>query len=291
MFKKIIKWFFIVLGIVILIPVVYYAKATWSVNQRVGKIYNLDPYPVTIPTDSASYALGEHLVKIKGCTDCHGANISGKIFLDDPKLARISAANLTGGKGGLPNDFTVADWVRAIRHGVNREGKPLMIMPAYEYIFLTERDLGAIIAWCKKQPPVDHELPENQLKPLGTILTDLDKLPLLAAEVIDHSQPLVKHLAVEASVDYGKYLASSCTGCHRTNMKGGKPLAPGFPPVPDVTSTGRIGQWTEDQFFTMLRSGVTPDGKQVDPANMPWTMTQHYTDTELKALFTYLRSI
>jgi hypothetical protein len=74
-------------------------------------------------------------------------------------------------------------------------------------------------------------------------------------------------------------------------MKGGDPIAPGFPVVPDVTTSGNVGKWTEDQFITVLRTGKTPEGKEIDPKNMPWPMTAAYTDTELKALYAYLKSI
>jgi hypothetical protein len=41
----------------------------------------------------------------------------------------------------------------------------------------------------------------------------------------------------------------------------------------------------------VLRTGKTPEGKEIDPKNMPWPMTAAYTDTELKALYAYLKSI
>jgi mono/diheme cytochrome c family protein len=291
MSKSTLKRIAIVAAIVIAAPVVYLAKAYVSTNSRINQSYEVKNYPVNVPNDSTTLALGAHLIKIKGCTDCHGADLSGRIFIDDPKLVMLPATNLTRGKGGLPNDYRLEDWVRALRHGINREGRSLYIMPSNEYMSLTEKDLGAIIAYCEQLPPVDNELPEKKLGLLGRVLTDLNKLDLLVAEHINHEQPLVHDIEVEVSEAYGEYLAVSCTGCHRPNLKGGGPLAPGFPSVPDISSSSRVSQWNEEQFFALMRTGVNPDGKQIPNEEMPWQMTQHYTDVEIKALLTYLKKI
>jgi hypothetical protein len=40
-----------------------------------------------------------------------------------------------------------------------------------------------------------------------------------------------------------------------------------------------------------LRTGKTPEGKQMDPEYMPWESAAAFTDTELKALHLYLKSL
>jgi hypothetical protein len=74
-------------------------------------------------------------------------------------------------------------------------------------------------------------------------------------------------------------------------MQGGDPVAPGFPPVANISSSGNPGKWTTEQFMSTLRTGVTPEGKHLKPEEMPWPMTKAYTDTELKALHLYLKSL
>ena len=109
--------------------------------------------------------------------------------------------------------------------------------------------------------------------------------------MIDHSRPLQADVPAEVSVEYGKYLAIACQGCHRENMKGGEPVAPGFPPVADISSSGNPSKWTAEQFMETLRTGKTPEGKLLKTEEMPWTMTKSYTDVELQALHLYLKSI
>jgi len=262
-----------------------------QVQSRINQKYVVQAPVLKIRYDSAQLAYGERLTIVKGCRDCHGDDMGGKVFVDDPGLGLLIGKNLTKGKGGLPKNYSTEDWVLALKHGIRRDGKTLLFMPSYEFTHLSEEDMSAIIAYAQSLQPVDRELPDHNLKPLSYILTSLDKLPLIVAEKIDHSTELIKQVKSDVSVDFGKYLSTSCTGCHRPNMKGGDPIAPGFPVVPDVTSTGNVGKWTEDQFMTVLRTGKTPEGKEIDPKNMPWTMTAAYTETELKALYAYLKSI
>jgi mono/diheme cytochrome c family protein len=292
MLKKIFKVIGIVLGVIVLLVGAFYTKVYFSTESRINTVYNVTPQQITFdPSDTALLAAGERMMTTKGCNDCHGADLGGKIFIDDPALGLLVARNLTKGKGGLPADHSTTDWVLALKHGIRRDGKPLLFMPAHEYTLLSEQDMTAIIAYCSQLPNVDRELPAHHLGPVGRILTDLGKLPLLPAEMIDHNRKLVKEVKPEVTIAYGKYLSIACQGCHRENMKGGEPVAPGFPVVADISSTGNPGKWTDDQFMNTLRSGKTPEGKTLKASEMPWTMTKAYSDVELKALHLYLNSL
>jgi mono/diheme cytochrome c family protein len=291
MVRKIAKGTGILVVSLLVLVLGLYGILYFQTKSRMSKHYVVNPQSITLPTDSAQLAYGARLTVTKACQECHGADLGGRIFVDDPALGRVIAKNLTKGKGGLAEDYSTEDWVRTLKHGVGRNGKPLLIMPSHEFTLLTERDMAAIIAYAQQVPPVDNELPENQLKPLTYVLTALDKIPLLPAEMIDHSRDLEKEIVAEVSAEFGKYLSTACQGCHRPNLKGGEPIAPGYPVVADITRSGNIGRWSEEQFVTALRTGKTPEGKELDPKDMPWPMTAAYTDTELKALYIYLKSI
>lgn len=281
----------IIIGIIVVAIGGFYGKAYFAVHNRMDRKFMVTPQSVTLPTDSAALALGSRLIKAKGCTDCHADDLGGKVFLDDDMLGHVIARNLTKGEGGLPKDYNVEDWVLALKHGIRKDGKPLLIMPSHEFTLLSEQDMAAIIAYSMSLPDVDREFPASSVGPLGIILTDIGKLPLLPAEQIDHDRMLIKEVKAEVSIAYGKYISTSCQGCHRENMKGGEPIAPGFPEVIDISSTGNPGKWTDEQFIHTLRTGVTPEGKILDPKDMPWTMAKEFTDVELKALHLYLNSL
>ena len=60
--------------------------------------------------------------------------------------------------------------------------------------------------------------------------------------------------------------------------------------TPDGTG---IGNWTEEQFFTAIREGKSKgiaEARSLLPP-MPWEMYKHMTDTELKAVFAYLKTL
>jgi cytochrome c553 len=291
MIRKVLK----ITGITVLslffVILAAYTFIYFNIQSRLNRHYTVQTQTIDISYDSAKLAYGERLTIVKGCRDCHGEDLGGKVFIDDNGLGLIIGKNLTKGKGGLPKNYSTEDWVLALKHGIRKDGKTLLVMPSYEFTHLSEQDMAAIIAYAQALPNVDRELPEHNLKPLTYILASLDKLPLITAERIDHTTKLVKQVKAEVSADFGKYLATSCIGCHRTDMKGGEPIAPGFPPVANISSSGNQGKWTEQQFIEVLRTGKTPEGKTLDPKDMPWTMTASYTDTELKALYMYLQSI
>jgi mono/diheme cytochrome c family protein len=289
--KKILKITGIVIGVVVLIVAGFYTKVYFSIRSRMNREYDVTAQSIQIRRDAATLELGGRLIKAKGCADCHKEDMGGGIVMDDPMLGLLVARNLTKGKGGVSSDHDITDWVLALKHGIRRDKKPLIFMPSHEYTRLSEEDLGAIIAYCTQLPPVDRELPQTDLGPLAKVLGDIDKLTLFPAEKIDHSKPLVAAVKVEVSVEYGKYLSAGCVGCHREHLKGGDPLAPGLPPVADITSSGHPGKWTDEQFINTLRTGNTPEGKILNPAEMPWKMTKEFTDVELKALHLYLKSI
>lgn len=48
----------------------------------------------------------------------------------DAPFAQIYSANLTPGKGGAGSEFSDADFIRALRQGVDNQGRALVVMPA-----------------------------------------------------------------------------------------------------------------------------------------------------------------
>jgi cytochrome c553 len=291
MFRKILKIAGIAIAFLLVAVIVFYITVRQSVGKRMDKQYAVAVQSIELKSDSAALALGARLVISKGCTECHGEDLGGKVFINDPMMGNIIAANLTKGKGGIPQNYDVSDWVLALKHGLSREQKPLIFMPAQEFTWLSESDMAAIISYCQTVPNVDRELEPNDIGPMAKILTYFDQFHLLPAEMVDHERTLTKHVEPEISAAYGQYIATACEGCHRKNMQGGGPVAPGFPPVPNVTSSSRVGSWSTAEFTKALRTGEIPDGRILNPKDMPWTMSKAFTDVEIEALHLYLISI
>ncbi len=203
----------------------------------------------------------------------------------------LVASNLTAGKGGIGGSYSDADFVRAIRHGLGPDGKPLLVMPPNFFNNYNDDDLGAIIAYLKSLPPVDSELPTNTIGPLGRLFVLLDP-ELLPAQVIDHDAPRPPAIEPGVTKEYGEYLAVICSACHGQDMSGG-PFSDeaDAPEAPNLTPAGDIGQWSEEQFVVTIRTGVTPSGNELDDEFMQWENFREMTDDELKALWLYLTSL
>jgi mono/diheme cytochrome c family protein len=292
MLNKILKRIGVSLTAVLLLLTGIYGFIAVSVNQRINNKYRFSVSQIKVASDSVSVLRGKHLVAIKGCNDCHGDHLEGKIMVDNFPLGRLCASNLTKGKGGLPAEYTTTNWLMALQHGIDAKGTPLILMPSHETALLTRDDLSAIIAYCNTLPARNHVLPENNVGPVAKVMTFLGKMPLLSVEKIDHkSSGLIKVTDTTEGIALGKYLAVSCSGCHRQNFLGGPPLAPGFPEVPNITSSGNPGQWSKEQFIQTLRTGKTPGGHQMRTEDMPWKMTAQYTDKELASLFQFLKTL
>ena len=291
MAKTMFKWLGIGVGFLILVVLMAYVFIYFKTESRIHKRYTIAVQQIAVTQDSAALVQGAHLVQIKGCRECHGADLGGKVFIDDPQLGRIVATNLTQGRGGIMREYTKADLTRALKHGVRQDGKSVFLMPSEEYNALSAEDLGALMSYIKSLRPVDRALPPHEIKPFLRVLTAFNKFPLLPAEKIDHSKQSVARVKTELSTNYGQYVAVSCTGCHRPDYKGGEAIVPGSPPVPNITKTGKVGKWTEAEFMNTLRTGKTPEGKQMDSRNMPWTMTKEFTDTEIKSVYLFLKSL
>ncbi len=131
-------------------------------EARFRKVYEIEPRPLAVRGDSATLARGRHLVEAVGkCADCHGADLGGRVFIEDPALGRLIASNLT--PAGAGKDRTERDFVRAIRHGVGRDGRSLRIMPSTAYANFSDEDLASVVAYLKSLAPVERELPVSSL--------------------------------------------------------------------------------------------------------------------------------
>lgn len=291
MLRKILKWIGGIAGTLVAGLLIFYFVMHMHVNNKKEKMYNVEVRMLEIPSDSATIADGAHIYATRGCADCHGDNAAGKFFIEDKMIGTLAGTNLTSGKGGRPAGYGDREWLLALRHGLKGDRKPLLVMPSYEYYKMADHDIASLVAYLKSLPPVDHEVPPAALGPLGTILAGLDKLPLIAADRVDHifNPPATVERTVSAA--YGQYLATSCTGCHKPGLKGGDNPVPGGLYVSDITSSGNIGKWGMPEFVTALRTGKTPDGRQMKNKDMPWQMTNKYTDDELQALFLYLKTL
>jgi mono/diheme cytochrome c family protein len=266
------------------------ASAVYGITARdMSAKFDVPEHPLVVPNDSAGIARGQHVSTIRGCVDCHGENLAGRVVLDDPAIGRMAGANLTTGRRG--GALTARDWERAVRHGVRRDSTPLLLMPSHEFTGISDEDLGSIAAYARSLPGVSLAPPPSRAGPVIRALSLGGGVVLLPAETIDHTKSHPGRVEAEPGPRYGAYLAAGCVGCHGPTLSGGK--IPGAPPdwkpAANITPEG-IGHYTEEAFITALRTGRRPDGSPIDSL-MPWRLTKQMTDVELRAVYAYLRTV
>jgi mono/diheme cytochrome c family protein len=278
-------------GLLLLAVAALYVIGTVKWNSIRGKEYEVPVEPITIPTDQASIARGEHIATIRMCKDCHMENWSGQSD-SVPGLITLAFPNLTSGVGGAGATYTDEDWVRAIRHGVGHDGRGLLLMPSRVWYYLSDEDLADLIAYLKSLPPVDNEPPKTELGPLGRVMMTLGQLPPEATEpdatVIDHDAPRPVAPQPGVTVEYGMYLARTCTLCHGSELNG-QTIFDGSVAL-NLTPGGEMKGWSEEDFIATMRTGVMPNGHQLKDV-MPWKYFGQMTDDELKAVWMYLQSL
>lgn len=293
--KKILKWagisFGILVSLIVLANLVLYALG----ETRLKRVYRVPEESLAIPVDEAALAEGKRIFQYRGCEACHGEQLQGVVYLDNPAIGQVITPNLTTGEGGIDAQRTDADLLRSIRHGIRPDGTPLLFMPSTEFYYLSDQDLGRVIAYIRSVPPVNNEMPPSKLSITGRIVMNIAKeITFLPAELIPHDAP--RPVAPEPGItpEYGEYLSHSCKVCHGLTLSGGE--IPGFPPewpsAPNLTSgeDSRLPMWGEEGFIQIIKTGQK-HGRAINPDYMPWESYRHMTDDELRAVYIYLQSL
>ncbi|HLC05110.1 MAG TPA: c-type cytochrome [Anaerolineales bacterium] len=244
-------------------------------------------------------ARGEKLANI--CVSCHtpddvlplsGSNFAAKF--DFPPLGTLYAPNLT--PSGNIGSWTDGEVMRAIREGVHKNGRSLLIMPAGGFRNMSDDDVQALVAYLRSQPSTGEPTPENRFNVLGAIFMNL-------SDFRTAQQPAGSVTTSQAGTpEYGKYMVDiiGCRDCHGPELQGKVDSGqPGPPAGPNLTKI--VPQWTEEQFMTFFNTGTMPDGRKVpiltlasgfSEPRMPWPMVRAATtDDELKAMYEYLHSL
>lgn len=227
-----------------------------------------------------------------GCGGCHSTThrppLDGgndDFFAGGPPLGSLFAPNLT--PGGELKDWSDGEIIRAIREGVDKSGRPLLVMPSAGLRNLSDADVQSLVAFLRSQPAVKHDVPEPRVTLLAALFVGAGMFETSAQTPI--TQPIIAP-PPGATADYGKYLVSfsGCRDCHGENLVGGVPG--GFAPVgPNLTVIG--SKWSESDFVKALRTGVKPDGKSF-AETMPWQeFAAAYSEDEIKGVFAYLKML
>ncbi len=133
-----------------------------------------------------------------------------------------------------------------------------------------------------------------------TIVVVVAAVYLLHPRALPNPGNAVPVNATTQVITRGEYLARAgdCVACHTDpggrDFAGGRAMATPFGNlyVPNITpdeETG-IGQWTADEFYRMLHTGISRDGTLLYPA-MPFASYTKVTRADSDAIYAYLMSV
>ncbi|HET9983246.1 MAG TPA: hypothetical protein VFQ38_06655 [Longimicrobiales bacterium] len=216
-------------------------------------------------------------------------------------VATIWTPNLTPDRATGIGRFTDGQLARMLRHNVRPDGRAAV--PFMNYQDLSDDDVVALISFLRSQPAVYNPVPDRRPNYLGKLILSYLIRPSGPSAPARAAAP-----AEAPTVERGAYLANfvaECVGCHtKRSMVDGSFTGPKFagglemrddgdPTIlfttPNLTpdaKTGHITSWSEDRFVARFRAG-----KLVDGTHMPWTAFRSMSETDVRAIYRYLRSL
>lgn len=271
-FKKILKWGGITIGLLALVIFV------WS---EAIIFYGPEPTPVAldIPTDEISIEEGRHLAQTRGCMGCHNPDLAGQIFFEDPIFARVVTPNLTK----MVNSHSVEVFEAAVRQGIGTDGEPLVLMPSDMYSYLTDEDLGKILAFMRTVPEVEDDLPENYFGPMARGIFILGEFKT-APEYLKEAPPRTYNSESHPDLAAGEYLARTmCSECHGLDLRGDDF---GDAPPPDLMIASA---YTLEEFRKLMSTGLPPGERDLGLMKLvSETRFSYMTDLEMENLHKFL---
>lgn len=205
-------------------------------------------------------------------------------------LGTLTGPNITS--AGMLAVYSDGELARLLRHGVKKDGRSAVFMPAQDFCWLPDSEISAILSFLRSMPSVTKE---NGPLDLGTLAKILDRAGLVTIDVARRVQSLPPEIgpAPAPTAEYGRYLTRICTGCHGDHLSGGKiPGAPPSLPTPSNLTphaTGLQG-FTFEDWERLLDQGVKKNGQKLDPF-MPFEAFRKLDATERRALFEALRAL
>jgi hypothetical protein len=302
---KWVKRIAIGLGVLLVLAVAFVVVFFYVLHPKLRDAPNM-----TAPRTPEAIARGEYLAThVAGCVLCHSPvdeKQPGDVW-DKSKVfaGRVFPASATfPGKLVGPNispsavgSWTDGELARAIREGVNREGKTLFpMMPYGRFKMLPDDDVLAIIAYLRSVPPQPGTVGRTEVDFPVSMFVRLAPKPLSGSPPPWPTDPVAR----------GKILLEvmSCIDCHTPMEKGqlveSKLYAGGnkfsAPELGSVWSSNissdpatGIGAYSDDDLMRVFKEGKGKDGRTLWV--MPWRALQGTKDEDLRAVIAALRTL
>lgn len=246
---------------------------------------------------------GHYVALASDCEACHTQTnkpaYSGGLALHTP-FGDIVASNITPDSETGIGSWTEKQFDAAVRHGVGSHGFLYPAMPYNAYAKLSDQDVSDLWAYIKQIPGVKNQVQQTQLPaPYNHRLLLAGWNFLFFDEGVYRPDP-----QKSAEWNRGAYLVEGpahCSTCHTAKNSLGGDIKQAFGGMTlqnwhasDITPNPHIGigKLSDNQLFSYLKTGTNdisvasgPMGEAVEKS------LQHLTDSDIKAIITYIRSV
>ncbi len=226
----------------------------------------------------ARLAHGKRLATVLGCQGCHGKDLQGRnVTKGEPEVGDMNAPNLTL----LLAKYSDAEFERAVRQGVPKDGREMWFMPSESYQFVSDSDLSALLSYLRTFKPNGTQMPPLRMGP--------QYKKDIAAGHVGNAPEMVRRFAATPPPDlseshaFGRRLAQkTCAECHNNALQG----YPGFTPNLDIA-----GAYSVAELETLLTTGK---GKAKPDLGLMSEMGRnryvHFTPRERAAVIAYVKA-
>ena len=257
--------------------------------------------------DAALIKRGEYVAHLGDCIACHSAEkgqpMAGGRGLETP-FGKLYSTNITPDVSTGIGAYTFAEFERAMRHGVAKDGHNLYpAMPYPSYAKMDDDDMRALYAYLMRGLPAVKEA--NKPSEMHWPFTLRWGLALWNWFFVD-GKPFVADSSKDAPWNRGAYLVQGlghCGSCHTPRGIAFQEKA-----MSDVGSNGAYflaganvegwhalslrNLWTVEDTVLLLKTGqnrfATVSGNMAEVIHHS---TQHFSDDDLKAIALYLKSL
>lgn len=245
------------------------------------------------------------------CMKCHysytSETLAGRQHGNPARLGSFWSGNITQDTTYGIGKWTEDELFYFLKTGVNNKGKYIFDMPKYPN--LSDEDMSSLIAFLKSEDPLVQPTALYNPPPQYSFLTK--GLLHFWLRPLKYEMSPVPSPDFANSIEFGKYLSTakySCFDCHsrhsmtnnylnpessRKFFQGGNPHANEkgeriftLNLTPDNKSG--IGSWSQKDFISAMKIGVTPDGRKLQDPMFPFPLLD---TTEIIAIYDYLQSL
>jgi cytochrome c553 len=211
----------------------------------------------------------------------------------------VAGPNITLSESGI-GDWTEQQLKALLRTNTRPDGSELGGQRHRGFEWLADRDITAITAYLRTLPPVENRVESRRISFMARNTTGI-----LDAKVVVRGY--IPSLSPSFKTEYGQYVVdhvARCASCHskpgglissEEYLAGGQEISfdGEYKLAPNITSStsAGIGSWGEGAIRDFLRSGRTPEGREVDSRFCPVQFYSRAPSEQIDAVVAYLRSV